>query len=471
EQAAGQAGALLEPYRELDLQLAAIEALGAVVQPGAEEAAADALLEAWPALGVQAREQAFRQLVERPAKAARLVARIAAGEVRSGELGPQRLHRLRNHPDAEIARRAGAALEAAAPADAAAVEELIERLAPLVDAPGDLERGRALFEQNCASCHAFAGEGGKVGPELDGMGAHGTRELLGFVLDPNRAVEAAYLEYVARTLDGRLVSGVLVREDRETVLLRGSAGETLLRRDEIEELSSGGRSPMPTGFESLGPDGLRDLFAWLRQGSGLYRVIDLRPNFDASTARGLYDRVHDAKPMDFARYGVVEVGGVPFELVDPARSASGDNALVLRGGLVEGWESKTRPQRVEVPVGLRIERVHVLGGIAAWGWPARGDERRPIVRWTWRYGDGAREEVLLHDGVEFADWIRRHDVPGSAFAEGLLREGSWGQVRSFALAPGRDAPVEAIVLESFDDHTAPTFLALTAELPPDGSER
>jgi len=464
--AAAQAGALLEPFRELDLQLAAIEALGGVDHPGAEESAAEALLNAWPMLGVQAREQAFRQLVERPAKAARLVARIAAGEIRSGELGPQRLHRLRNHPDPEIARQAGDALEAAAPADAGAVGELIERLAPLVEPPGDLERGRELFQANCASCHAFRGEGGKVGPELDGMGVHGTRELLGFVLDPNRAVETAYLEYVARTLDGRLVPGVLVREDRDTVLLRGTAGDTLLRRDELEELRTGGRSPMPTGFEALGAEGLRDLFAWLRQGSGGYRVLDLRPLFDASTARGLYDRVRDAKPMDFARYGVIEVGGVPFELCDPARSASGDNALVLRGGLVDGWESKSRPQRVEVPVGMRVARVHVLGGIAAWGWPARGDERRPIVRWTWRYAGGASEEILLHDGVEFADWIRRHDVPGSAFAEGLLREGSRGQVRTFALAPGRDAIVEAIVLESFDDHTAPTFLALTAELPP-----
>ena len=467
--AAANAGTLLEPHRELDLQLAAIEALGGVGEAGAEESAADALLDAWPTLGVQAREQAFRQLAERPAKAARLVERIAAGEIRPGDLGPQRLHRLRNHPDPEIARLASLALEAAAPPDRAAVEEQIERLAPWVEAPGDLERGRELFEQNCASCHAFGGRGGNVGPQLDGMGAHGTRELLGFVLDPNRAVEAAYLEYVARTLDGRLVSGVLVREDRDTVLLRGTAGDTQLRRDELEELRASGRSPMPTGFETLGPEGLRDLFAWLRQGSGRYRVVDLRPLFDASTARGLYDRVHDAKPMDFARYGVVEVGGVPFELCDPARSASGDNALVLRGGLIDGWESKTRPQRLEVPVGMRVARVHVLGGIAAWGWPARGDERRPIVRWTWRYEDGASEEALLHDGVEFADWIRRHDVPGSTFAEGLLREGSWGQLRTFALAPGRDAIVEAIVLESFDDHTAPTFLALTAELPAAGA--
>ena len=71
---------------------------------------------------------------------------------------------------------------------------------------------------------------------------------------------------------------------------------------------------------------------------------------------------------------------------------------------------------------------------------------------------------MLQDGVEFADWIRRHDVPGSSHVSDLLQEGSWGQVRFFAVEPEHAGVVERITLESYDNHAAPTTLALTAEL-------
>jgi hypothetical protein len=156
---------------------------------------------------------------------------------------------------------------------------------------------------------------------------------------------------------------------------------------------------------------------------------------------------------------------VPFEILDPARSSSGCNAVVLKGGLGADWESKiARPQRVEVPVGFALARVHVLGGIAAYGFPF---VKEPIeaLRWTWRYADGTHEEVVLKNGVEFGDWIGRNDVPGSEYVDDLLAPDSWGQVRYHALAPSKRTVVNSIVLESCDNALAPTILALTAELP------
>jgi mono/diheme cytochrome c family protein len=35
---------------------------------------------------------------------------------------------------------------------------------------GDVERGEAVFESTCASCHGSGGEGGGVGPTLAGSG-------------------------------------------------------------------------------------------------------------------------------------------------------------------------------------------------------------------------------------------------------------------------------------------------------------
>jgi hypothetical protein len=326
---------------------------------------------------------------------------------------------------------------------------------------GDPRNGRLVFRENCANCHAFRGEGGAVGPDLTGMGAHGAAALLPFLVDPNREVDPSYVDYVAETTDGRILTGVLVRETPTEIALRSSSGEEAVRRDELASLTSTGRSPMPEGFESLGAEALRDVLAFLGAGYEDFRIVDLS-RAGTTTTSALYDAERDARPMRFTATGVVDVAGVPFELLDPERVAR--NALALKGGMVADWQSKVAfPQTVIVPVGFALERMHVLGGIAAWGYPYT-QSRAPILRWTWIYADGEREIRVLHDGDAFADWIGRRDVPGSEWVD-LLEPGSPGQVRHFTLDPARrDVAVEAIELASFDNHLSPTFLALTARV-------
>jgi len=459
--AVATAGRFLDPYFPLAIQLRVIGVLG----ESNDVEVARLLTARFPSLSHQAREQAFNLMVQRPDCIEPLLDAVEAGDLRAADLGPHRVHRLKKHPDEAVATRANALLGASQDGDANA---LIAGLLPAVSAPGDPLRGRELFETNCANCHTFAGEGAQVGPDLTGMGAHGAASLLPFILDPNRSVEAAYLEYVAETVDGRLLDGVIVRETADTILLRNSSGEVEVRRDDIESLYSTGRSPMPTGFEELGADGLRDILTYLAGEYGDFRILDLRQVATASTEAGMYDRARDANPLRFERHGVVDVDGVPFELLDPLRFDN--NVLVLKGGLQADWESKLlMPHEVEIPVGFALKQLHVLGGIAAWGYPFT-QSRDPICKLTWHYADGQVEEQVFVDGKEFADWIRRHDVPESEWVD-LLAEGSWGQVRRFTVAPGRpDAVVEKITLASFDNHLAPTFVALTARIAGDSGQ-
>ncbi len=450
----------LDPYFPLETQLRVIEAVSrAAEDPAVDAAATDTLLEAFPRVSNDAREQIFHTVMQRPARIDKLLGRFDANRIGRNDLGPHRIHRLKNHPDADVARRANdffAAFERAP----GAIDALIAELLPAVEAPGDAANGRMLFRQNCGNCHALNGEGGAIGPDLTGMGAHGVRALLPFILDPNRSVEAAYLEYAAQTVDGRNFAGIVVREAPDHIVLRSTAGDEEIPRDEIESLTSTGRTPMPEGFETLGAEGLRDILAYMTAGYGDYRVLDLEL-LGTSTTNALYDLERDRKPMRFRATGIVDAGSVPFEILDPERVPL--NAITLRGGMVADWDSKSFPQRVEVPVGFALERLHVLGGIAAWGFPFTAS-RSPIVKLTWRYADGETEELVLTDGDRFADWIRRHDVPGSVYVD-LLEPGSVGQVRHFSVDPSRtDVAVEAIVLSSFDNHLAPTFLALTAQV-------
>jgi len=452
---------LVEASKSVETQLRVIETLAGSDDPGA----ARLLTNGYAAFEPAAREAAFERLAARASWTVALLDQIALGGIAMKDLGPQKLHRLRNHPDATTSQRATKLFESLAGASNAQVNALIASLLPQVDQPGDRAHGKLVFEQNCASCHTAFGAGGAVGPDLSGIGAHGARDLLPIILDPNRTVEAAYAEWIVTTHDERNFAGVLVREGDDGVVLRSSAGDATIAREDIAEIRNTGRSPMPAGFESLGADSLRDLIAYLAGDFANWRVLDLKPVVSSDSTQALYDSKRDDKRYAPAKYGVVPLDGVPFEFLDPRRTDSRCNALVLKGGLVADWESKVaKPQRVEIAVGATVQRVHVLGGIAGWGFPYI-KESKPIVKWTWVFADGSSEEQVLHNGVEFADWIGRYDVPGSEFVEGALAEDSWGQLRRFVVEPSRAARVEKIVLESYDNELAPTFLALTAELP------
>ena len=152
-------------------------------------------------------------------------------------------------------------------------------------------------------------------------------------------------------------------------------------------------------------------------------------------------------------------------MVDPAKSLTGNNAIVLKGGAVADWHSKTGlPQKVEIALGFGCGRLHVLGGIAAWGAVDPSKRGMKAVKVTISYEDGKSEVKDLWDGIEFSDWVRRIDVPGSAFVDGLLEPNQPGQLRWFTIVPGRRDPIHHLTLESHDNHLAPTFLAITAEV-------
>jgi putative membrane-bound dehydrogenase-like protein len=444
-----------------DAQNAVLDALGALD----DRAAGETLALHFGRLSGAPRERAFELLARRPAWANALLDRVEQGGLTPAVLGPQKMHRLRTHADAAVSARATELFAALGSATNAKIDELVAALLPEVDRAGDAANGKLVFAQNCAACHTAYGAGGRVGPDLSGMGTHGARDLLPVILDPSRNVEAAFSEWVAVLKDGRSFGGVLARDAQESIVLRNSGGDVELARADLAELRNTGRSPMPGGFESLGAANLRDLIAYLSGPYAGWRVLDLRGVATRNSLAGLYDHRHPNELLKPKAFGVQPIRGVPFELLDPARAQSGCNAIVLKGGTAGDWDCKLHaPRRVELEVGALVERVHVLGGIAAWGYPFH-KQQDPILKWTWIYADGTSEDVVLHNGVEFADWIARHEVPGSEFVDGVLAGDSWGQIRYHALAPTERKVVAKIAFESYDTLYAPTLLALTAELP------
>jgi putative membrane-bound dehydrogenase-like protein len=434
-----------------------MESLGSVADPEVGKE----LVAAYPKLPYELREPAFGQVVKRSEWTRELLDAIETKKIDLPSLGPAAIHRLRTHSDKQIAERAGKLIDEIRGPEAKEKDKLIADFLPVVEQQGNLETGHKMFTQNCATCHRFKGEGATVAPDLTGMGAHGPHELLVHILDPNRFVEPNFVSTSIETKDDLSYDGIIIRENRASVVLRNATGEYEIRQDNIKSRRSTGLSLMPVGFEAMGKENLRDLISFISADENRFRVIDLTAGFTVDSSKGIYNSPEAAnETLAFRKFGLTSVEGIPFDIVSPTRSASGNNLIVLKGG---HNFSRTLPQKVEIPTKVKANKLHFLGGVAGWGFPCCGESKNenvPVAKVTVQYADKSTHEIVLKNGVEFADYVAKYDVPGSKEAPGLLRH---GQVRWFSKALPREGLIEKLTIESPDNDVAPTLVAITAE--------
>jgi serine/threonine protein kinase len=174
----------------------------------------------------------------------------------------------------------------------------------------------------------------------------------------------------------------------------------------------------------------------------------------------------------FPTWGKQEVFGIPFDVIDP-QGESVKNAIVLYGpgsALV-----REMPTQVSLKCGSPAKAIHLLGGVAGWGWSGVDPDARKTVCVIVRlhYRDGGKEDHELINGVHFCDYPnvpgRRNDVPGSRLAIQLIPEGDIPrQMRYLAVHP--KSPTKVIEEVEFikgmkGDVTAPVIMAVTVEKP------
>ena len=194
---------------------------------------------------------------------------VEAGAVPVTDLDARRAARWMAFADLGLAGRAKKLLAAciAAPRDGVIAQYKGRALAG-----GDALRGREVFARNCASCHKVEGLGKDVGPDISDTRTKTEEMLLGDILDPNRAIDGAYVAQAVTTASGRLRVGVIkgASGGSITLVLADGTVENLARGD-IEEIVSTGKSLMPEGLEkTISPEQMADLIRYLKD----WRYLD-----------------------------------------------------------------------------------------------------------------------------------------------------------------------------------------------------
>jgi cytochrome c oxidase cbb3-type subunit III len=144
---------------------------------------------------------------------------------------------------------------------------------------GNAAHGKELFygDANCSMCHMISGKGGRLGPELTGVGGSRTREsIIDSVRNPSRRLawgltEATkefpqeYQSVTVVTADGKQIKGVTLNEDSFSIQIMDSGEKIhLLDKSTLRSFQKGRESMMPkyTG-DALSDKELEDIVAYL----------------------------------------------------------------------------------------------------------------------------------------------------------------------------------------------------------------
>ena len=249
----------LAPRHAAELQQAAVAALASRDRRETPRQ----LLANWQTHTPNLRTRILDSLLTRATWTKELVDAIAAGSIAPASFDARRRQQLLEYADESIRKRAAEIFATASSVDRRAV---LKQYEPVSKLNGDRVRGKEVFTKRCGTCHRLDGVGKAVGPELTALTDKSPQAMLVAILDPNRAVEDKFRDYLAITNDGRQFRGMITEETGNSIKLVGADGkEQVILRTDLEEMRSTGKSLMPEGVEKdLAVQDVADVIAFVR---------------------------------------------------------------------------------------------------------------------------------------------------------------------------------------------------------------
>jgi putative heme-binding domain-containing protein len=254
---------ILEGASDEPVRIAALEALGAREVPEMAPILLETFLEGSPVL----RDRIAAVMFRRKSWAAALLQAVDIGRLASKDLSIDRVRQVALHGDDELdalVRRHWGRLTGGTKEERLAE---VRRLNNDVRAgSGDFAAGREIYRQRCAGCHRLHGDGALVGPELQHANRRDRDYLLVSIVDPSSVIRKEYAAYTVQTVDGQVVTGLIVEQTLQQMTLVDSQGERRsIAMDRIDVMQESAISLMPENLlQDLAPQQLRDLFQFLQ---------------------------------------------------------------------------------------------------------------------------------------------------------------------------------------------------------------
>ncbi len=158
----------------------------------------------------------------------------------------------------------------AGPGRAWTADDVMAAAAQGLAAGRNFEHGKQAFAAaRCVVCHRFGIDGGATGPDLTQAGGRfQVKDLVEAIVHPSRVISDQYKASVVQTADGRVVTGRIVSESPETLIVvtdpEDATKAVEIARSDVEEIVPASESLMPRGLlDPLNETEVLDLLAYV----------------------------------------------------------------------------------------------------------------------------------------------------------------------------------------------------------------
>jgi putative heme-binding domain-containing protein len=249
---------LIDYRQPQQIQAAALSALATFD----DQRVVDSVIKNFDSLSPQLQDEGLETIFSRLSWIQNVLTQIAEKQFDAAAIGPTRVNFLLTHPNEQVRTQAIKIFKSNILARRA---DVVEKYGDALKLRGGVQQGRAVFRKNCSTCHRLEEYGHQIGKDLRSIRSRGPEAILVNVLDPNREVDPAYVNYTVVTTKGRSYSGIIANESATSVTLKRAENttDTLLRID-IDEFKSSRQSIMPEGLEKqINTQQMADLIAYL----------------------------------------------------------------------------------------------------------------------------------------------------------------------------------------------------------------
>ena len=228
---------------------------------------ADVLVQRYDTFDTRCKMDAVQTLASRANWAVKLLDAVQSGRIPRSDLTAYTARQLRNLGDPRLVKRLRELWGElrVTPADKQQqIQKYKTHLTPENLARADLSDGRFTYERTCAKCHRLFGDGQDIGPELTGAQRGNLDYILENLIDPSAAVSRDYQMDIIHAADGRILTGLVIGENANSLTLQTLNERVVLSTEEVERRRKSDSSMMPDGLlQALTNSQVRNLVAYL----------------------------------------------------------------------------------------------------------------------------------------------------------------------------------------------------------------
>ena len=255
---------LIKLLSDRNVTLAVLKAMVNIDDP----AAAQEIIKRFGSFRTDWKPFAIQTLTSRVTFAEQLLSAIEKGQIPSSELSAAQAREIQNLGDSALNKQLAKVWGTLRQTPAEKQKLIVDYKQRLSDADltkVDFVNGRKLYTKSCANCHKLFGEGASVAPDLTGSNRDNLDYLLMNILDPSGVVPQAFKVSVIVLEDGRVLTGVIGRDDGQTVEIQTAKDKLIVSKSDIELIKKSDLSLMPDGlFEKLNEAEIRDMIGYLQ---------------------------------------------------------------------------------------------------------------------------------------------------------------------------------------------------------------